>query len=415
VHLYDVPMIFILGGLVLYVVLGGADYGAGFWQLAAGRGEGADELRDHAHHSMGPVWEANHVWLIFVLTVLWTAYPVAFGSTASTLELPLFAAAIGIVFRGAAYALRSAASNPRELHVIESITGVSSIITPFSLGLVVGAIAARRVPVGNASGSLISSWLSPVPVVIGVLAVAVSAYLAAVYLAADAARHDIPGLEGQMRTRGVGAGLVAGAMAAVGLIVVSSDDHRLFSALTSGVPLVVVICSALAGLATLGLLVARHYEASRYTAAAAVAAVIAAWGLAQEPVILPGLTLAQAAAPHDVLVAVTVAVLAGAVLLFPSLGLLFRLFLGGALGEPAAPPQSRATEPAPGSAPRGGLAPGLLARLAGACLIAGIGLLNLADAPLAHVIGVPCLLAFIVLAFGALFPAGATWAAAGDD
>jgi cytochrome d ubiquinol oxidase subunit II len=414
-HLYVVPMVFILGGLVLYVVLGGADFGAGFWELAAGRGRGADALRDHAHHSMGPVWEANHVWLIFVITVLWTAYPVAFGSIASTLELPLFAAAIGIVFRGAAYALRAGASDPRESRVIEKITGVSSILTPFSLGLMVGAIAAGRVPVGNASGSLISSWLSPVPVVIGLLAVAVSAYLAAVYLAADAARHGAPELEQQMRVRGLGAGVVAGAMGAVGLVVLSSDAHRLFAALTSGVALAVVICSALAGLATLALLVGRRYEASRYTAALAVAAVIAAWGLAQEPVILPGLTLRQAAAPHDTLVAVTVAVLAGAVILFPSLGLLFRLFLGGALGEPAAPPQTPLTRSQAVSAERGRPSPGWLPRLAGALLIAGIGLLNLADAPLAHLVGVLCLLAFVVLGFGALFPGGAVWAAAGDE
>src|ERR1700685_1078644 len=113
-HLYAIPLVFILAGLTLYVVLGGADFGAGIWQLTAGTGPEADRLRDHAHESMAPVWEANHVWLIFVLTVLWTAYPTAFGSIASTLSVPLFIAAVGIILRGASYALRSAADSPSE-------------------------------------------------------------------------------------------------------------------------------------------------------------------------------------------------------------------------------------------------------------------------------------------------------------
>src|SRR3954471_22374205 len=105
-HLYELPLVFALIGLALYGVLGGADFGAGFWQLTAGRGRSAERVREHAHDSMAPVWEANHVWLIFVLTVFWTAYPTAFGSIASTLSVPLFLAGIGVIFRGAAYALR---------------------------------------------------------------------------------------------------------------------------------------------------------------------------------------------------------------------------------------------------------------------------------------------------------------------
>jgi cytochrome d ubiquinol oxidase subunit II len=417
------PLVFVLIGLVLYVVLGGADFGAGFWQLAAGRGGDGERIREHAHHSMGPVWEANHVWLIFVITVLWTAYPVAFGSVASTLELPLFVAAIGIIFRGGAYALRSGASGPREIGAIETVTGISSILTPFSLGLVVGAIAAGRVPVGNAvGGSLTSSWLSPVPLVIGVLAVAVSAYLAAVFLAADAARHGHPDLERAMRWRALGAGLVAGAMAVVGLIVLRADAHRLYAELTSGGAVVVVAVSAVAGVVTLGFVLARRYELARYSSAAAVAAVIAAWAIAQQPRVLPGLTVRAAAAPHDTLVAVTVAVLAGGVILFPSLGLLFGLLLRGRLHDAAAVPEGRlalraegGTARADGGSARAGPSAGLLARAAGACLIAGIGLLNAADAPWAHLIGVLALLAFVPLAFAALFPGNRDWAAAGDD
>ena len=113
-HLYVLPLAFALVGLALYTVLGGADFGAGFWQLVAGRGKQADEIGDHAHHAMAPVWEANHVWLIFVLTVIWTAYPAAFGSIASTLSIPLFVAGIGIVLRGGAYALRAGTTTTGE-------------------------------------------------------------------------------------------------------------------------------------------------------------------------------------------------------------------------------------------------------------------------------------------------------------
>src|SRR3954452_835337 len=123
------PLVFALVGLALYTVLAGADFGAGFWQLIARRGPPPARVREHAHDSMAPVWEANHVWLIFVLTVFWTAYPAAFGSIASTLAAPLFIAAIGIVMRGAAYARRSGASSRRELSVIDTVFSISSILT----------------------------------------------------------------------------------------------------------------------------------------------------------------------------------------------------------------------------------------------------------------------------------------------
>src|SRR5207247_417855 len=130
-------LFFALIGLVLYTVLAGADFGAGLWQLFGGRGSRGERIRDHAHNSMAAVWEANHVWLIFVLTVVWTAYPEAFGAIASTLSIPLFIAAVGIIFRGGSYALRGGASTPRELRAIDTVSGLSSILTPFALGAVV--------------------------------------------------------------------------------------------------------------------------------------------------------------------------------------------------------------------------------------------------------------------------------------
>jgi cytochrome d ubiquinol oxidase subunit II len=408
-HLYEVPLIFVLVGLALYAVLAGADFGAGFWQLLAGPGERGAPIRDHAHEAMAPVWEANHVWLIFVLTVTWTAYPSAFGAIASTLCVPLFVAALGIVMRGAAYALRAGTSSVREQDRVDLVFALSSVIAPFALGTVIGAIAARTVPVGNAAGDLLSSWTGATALIVGALALANSAYIAAVFLAADAKRTGRPReLQEALRVRALVAGAVAGLIAVAGLVVLHSDAHFLYTRLLEGGALAAVIVSALAGLATLALVFARLYELARYSAALAVAAVIAGWALAQRPVLLKGLTVQQAAAPHDTLVLVIVAVLGGGLILFPSLALLFRLVLRGRLdyGEDAD------GAPALAASDGGGLtqllavsSSGLLTRVAGACLLIGFATLTVAEAGWAHAIGVVSLLGFICAGFLAIVPA----------
>jgi cytochrome d ubiquinol oxidase subunit II len=392
------PLVFCLAGLTLYTVLAGADFGAGFWQLLAGRGPRAERVREQAHHSMGPVWEANHVWLIFVITVFWTAYPTAFGSIFSTLAVPLFIAAVGIIMRGAAYALRSGTEKPLELRSIDMLFSVSSLLTPFALGACAGAIASERVPVGNAAGDMFASWLNPTSILIGVLAVATSAYLAGVYLAADAARIGDRELERAFRARALGSGLITGAIAVGGLAVLRSDAHSLYHELVAGDAVVTLIASVLAGSATLALVFARRFEAARYSAAIAVAAIIAGWALARWPTLLPGLTVQQAAAPHDTLVAVVVAVLAGGAILFPSLALLFRLALTGRFD-----PTHTAPSTSPGEVPSAWVPP-LGARVAVACLIAGIGLLNVAEAAWAHGLGIASLFAFMVTGFLSLMP-----------
>jgi cytochrome bd ubiquinol oxidase subunit II len=400
-HLYETPLIFALIGLVLYTVLAGADFGAGLWQLIAGRGPKAVRIRDHAHDSMAPVWEANHVWLSFVITVVWTAYPAALGSIASTLSVPLFIAAIGIIFRGAAYALRAGTPSPRQLRVIDTVFSVSSILTPFALGAAVGGIASRRVPVGNAAGHLFSSWLNPTSVLVGALAVVTAAYLAAVYLSADAVRLGEPDLAREFRARALAAGCLAGPISLGGLAVLHSDAHPLYHELVSGDGRVALIVSILAGVATLALVWRSRFELARYTGALAVAAIVAGWALAQRPTFLPGLTIQDAAASHDTLVAVVVAVIAGGAILFPSLGLLFRLVLRGHLDyspEPARPVRPR-------RAVLSASAPGLLARSAVGCLAAAIGFLTIADAGWAHIVGVASIFGFIILGFFAVAPA----------
>lgn len=405
-HLYEIPMVFVLVGLALYVVLGGADFGAGLWQLATlPSGERGREVREHAHHAMGPVWEANHVWLIFVLTVTWTAYPRAFASIASTLAVPLFLAALGVIARGAAYALRSGARRPAELARIDTVFAISSLLTPFALGAVVGAVAAGRVPLGNAAGHLFSSWTGPTSILTGALAVAVSAYLAAVYLAADAVRAGERRLADQFRARALIAAVLAGALAVAGLLVLHDDAHRVYHRLLDGPGLPGLAISVVAGVATVALVLARRFEPARVSAALAVVGMIVGWALAQQPYVLAHLTLRQAAAPHETLVLVLVAIAVGAAVLFPSLGLLFRLVLGGRFDAAA----SAAYDVTPASGFGELLAPaaqGLRGRLAVAGLLGGIGFLTIAEAPWAHGLGVACLFAAMILGFFAIDPAG---------
>ncbi len=396
--LYVLPLVFALVGLALYGVLGGADFGAGFWQLTAGSGEQAEEIREQAHRSMAPVWEANHVWLIFVLTVIWTAYPRAFGSLASTLSVALLIAAVGIIFRGAAYALRSGSATAREQRAIDTAFGVASLIAPFALGAAAGGIASGSVPVGNAAGHLFSSWLNPTSILIGALAVVTGAYLSAVFLCGDAVRAGNPSLSERFRTRALLAGVVAGGVAIAGLIVLHGDAHSIYDQLVAGRALPALIASALAGGTTLALVIVRRYEPARYSAAVAVAAIVAGWALAQSPRFLPGLTVHQAAAPHDTQVAVLVAIIGGGAILFPSLFTLFRLTLGGHF-EADAP----ATEH-PGTQAATPARPALLVRVAGALLIAGFGFTNVADAEWAHVVGAACFIAFVATGFRAAVP-----------
>ena len=388
--LADLPAIFIMVGIAAYAVLAGADFGAGAWTLLSGSGEAGRRLRDHARHSIGPVWEANHVWLIFILVICWTAYPTAFGSITSTLGIPLYLAAIGIILRGSAYALRGPAEDTRQAAPIERLFGLSSILTPFALGTVIGGIASARVPVGNSAGHEWSSWLNPTSVLLGVLFVATSAYLAAVYLAADARRLQEPDLEHGIRLRALGSGIVAGGLALAGLLVIRSDARPIWDGLTSGVGVAALVVSGLAGIATLALVWRARYEAARAGAAIAVGAIVAGWAIAQQPRLLPGLSVHEAAAPHSTLVALIIGVGVGLLILLPSLALLFRLLLRGAF-DPVPPGAGEAPASAPAAArraPRRPAAPVVL-------LVAGAILTVISDSFWTQIAGIVAMLAFI--------------------
>jgi cytochrome d ubiquinol oxidase subunit II len=387
------PLILIVAGLTAYGVLGGADFGAGFWSLWAGQPDRhGKSLRDHAHHAMGPVWEANHVWLIFVLVVCWTGYPTAFGSIFSTLFIPFFIAAVGIILRGTAYALRAGTGSVGELHAVDLLFALSSIIVPFAFGAAIGGIASGRVPVGNAAGDAWTSWLNWTSLLVGVLAVAVAAYLAAVYLAADARRLGSPELAEAFRLRALVMGVAAGAVALAGLFVVRDDAPGIWDGLTAGWGLGAVIVSAAAGAATLLLVWMRRYGPARATAAAAVGAVLVGWVLAQRPDILPGLSIHEAAAGRSTLIALVIATAIGTVLLVPSLVILYGLLLGGrfdaagederAAGERAAPPVHSRLLP-----------------VAGALFAVGTVLMVFFDEPATLTLGLLCLFGFGALGF----------------
>jgi cytochrome bd ubiquinol oxidase subunit II len=325
---------FIVLGVTAYAVLGGADFGGGFWDLTAGGAERGGAIRGMVQRSMSPVWEANHVWLIFILVITWTAFPVAFGSVFSTLMVPLFLAALGIISRGAAFALRGQAATIREARTLGAVFAFSSVLTPFFLGAAVGGIASGRVPVGNVAGDVVSSWTGETSIAIGLLAVLTGAYLAAVFLAGDSVSARQPQLAEAFRARALGAGVVTGAVAFGTLLVVRSDARPLYDGLTSGAGLVALIASGIAGVATLWLIWARRYGLARWSAAAAVAAITVGWALAQDPYLLPGeLTLEQAAASDATLTALVVSILLGFVILVPSLAYLYRLVLQGKLTQ----------------------------------------------------------------------------------
>src|SRR5262245_35956474 len=191
--------------ITMYAVFGGADFGAGFWDLVAGGAKRGERPREVIDHAIAPVWEANHVWLIFVFVVLWTCFPEAYASITLTLFVPLTLAALGIVLRGASFAFRKAVFRTRDRRNFGAAFALSSVLVPYCMGAVAGAIASGRVPAGGKAGDPWSSWINATSIVGGVLAVAVVAYLAAVYLVWDARRVGAPGMEDYFRRRAIGA------------------------------------------------------------------------------------------------------------------------------------------------------------------------------------------------------------------
>jgi cytochrome d ubiquinol oxidase subunit II len=313
-------------GLTAYVLLGGADFGGGVWDLLAGGSVTGRARRARVEHSIGPVWEANHVWLIFVLVLMWTGIPRVYAAVMSTLYIPLTLAALGIIARGSAFAFRKVSPRLPQQRLFGAAFALASLLTPFFLGTAAGGIAAGRVPPGLGEGDILTSWVNPTSLMTGLLSVVTVAYLAAVYLTRDAERSGEHDLAEYFRHRALAAGAATGAASAAGLVVLRLDRRSLFDELTSGWALACVVLSIVMGVVSLVLLWRRLFLAVRITAALAVVGLLWGWGVGQYPILLPGLDLHGAAATDSVLAALLGALAVGALLLLPSMAWLFSIF-----------------------------------------------------------------------------------------
>jgi cytochrome d ubiquinol oxidase subunit II len=328
-------------GLIAYGLFGGADFGAGIWDLLAGGTRRGARQRDLIEHSIGPVWEANHVWLIFVLVVLWTGFSGAFAAVVTTLYIPLTLAAFGMIARGAAFAFRKSISTLPMRRFLGAGFALSSLVTPYFLGAVVGGVASGRVPPGIAEGDVITSWVNPTSVLGGVMAVLVCAYLSAVFLCADAKREGADDLVDEFRIRALGTAAVTGVAGLIGLFVLRGDAPLLWNGLT-GRAAPVLGLSIVAGAAAVVCLGLRRYVAARLASALAVTTILVGWAVSQYPYLLvPQLTIEEAATGRATLEAMLLALAVGAVVLVPSLVYLYVLFQR----SPAAP--TAGTEPGP--------------------------------------------------------------------
>jgi cytochrome d ubiquinol oxidase subunit II len=324
--LADITLAVLWVGVTAYILFGGADFGAGFWDLLAGGDRRGAAQRGLIEHSIGPVWEANHVWLIFVVVMLWTGFPTVFAALASTLYIPVTMIALGIIARGAAFAFRKVSTELWQRRLFGAAFAFSSVATPFFLGAVAGAVASERVPPGIATGNLLTSWLNPTSTLTGTLSVGITAYLAAVFLTRDAQRADAHELAEGFRRRALATGVLVGILSITGLAVLAGDAPRLFAELTRTRAIWLVALSVVEGASSLALLWCRAYLAVRLTASLAVVGLLWAWGAAQYPYLLPGTTVASSAATDSVLAATLISLAAGSLLLVPSLWWLYHTF-----------------------------------------------------------------------------------------
>ncbi|MFN8150061.1 MAG: cytochrome d ubiquinol oxidase subunit II [Solirubrobacterales bacterium] len=320
----DVVFVILCLGVTLYATFGGADFGAGVWQLLglSTPAEQRERIDTRIAHSLGPVWEANHVWLIFALVVLWTGFPHAFAPIMETLYVPLALAAVGIVLRGSGFAFGHVFDGGAG-RVSGAVFAAASLITPFFMGCVVGAIAAGDVEAGGSGDAL--GWVGPLPLLVGALFVASCAYIAAVFLLDDCRRAGDEELSAYFKRRSIAAAIVAGAVAAGGLLVLHADGRYTFDHLTSeGLPF--VIASAILGAVTLLGLLRGWSRSLRPLAIGTFVMVIAGYAVAQYPYMLPTtLTVDDAAGVDATLSAVMIVFVVALAIVGPSLALLYRL------------------------------------------------------------------------------------------
>ncbi|MEW1750763.1 cytochrome d ubiquinol oxidase subunit II [Streptomyces angustmyceticus] len=320
----------LLLGVAAYACAGGTDYGAGFWDLAAGGAERGKRPRWLIDHAMAPVWEVNNVWLVFVFVIMWTGFPVLFQTVFSAMWLPLALAAVGLVLRGAGFALRKPLRRIAGRRLYGSVFALSSLLTPFFLGAAVGGIASGRAVPGTEASA--HAWANPTSILFGLIAIVATAFLGAVFLTADAARFGAPDLAGYFRRRALLSVVALAVLAAIMLTVTRSDAPHVWHGLTHGVGLGLVVLAGVCSLATGWLLLRRSGAWSRLTAVGVVAAAVLAWGTAQRPYLIPtSLTVAEGAGAPSSLRWVGLVTLVAVVVVCPAVAFLYWLDTHGEL------------------------------------------------------------------------------------
>jgi cytochrome bd ubiquinol oxidase subunit II len=320
-----------------YVLMGGADFGGGVWDLLAS-GPRRDAQRELITKSIAPIWEANHVWLIVVVVMLFTAFPVAFSTLGIVLHIPITLMLVGIVLRGSAFVFRSYGSRARGARRRWGVAFASaSAITPVLLGTIVGAIASGDV--GTASGRVgaasfadvfIAPWLAPFPIAVGLFALALFAFLAAIYLTIEA--KDDAALRNDFRIRALIAAIAVAVLAAVALGIARTAAPRVMAGVVGGSwSWLLHLCTATAAITAIVALWRRTFRLARVAAAAQVSLILWGWALSQYPFIIPStLSIRSAAAPRVTLTLLLVGLAGGALVLIPSLRYLLRTFAGRA-------------------------------------------------------------------------------------
>jgi cytochrome d ubiquinol oxidase subunit II len=315
----------VLVGLIAYAMFGGADFGGGVWAALASGPRGAAR-RDAIFRAMGPVWETNHIWLILVVVTLFTAFPPAFADLFTALLIPLSIALIGITFRGAAFAFRHFGDEAAtSLPATVAVFSIASILTPMAMGMALGAVAGGHITIdnGDVTSGLYEPWLRPFPIVCGLMGVTVCGFLTASYMTT----RSTGVMQEEFRNRAIAASLVLGALTTIALPVAYWDASAFWDRLNAPAPIIVMVLAVAAGLSSLVVLWRRWYVLAPPAAAGAVALVIAAWGAVQYPYfILPGEKIDEVAAGHETLLAFLVALPIGALILVPSLMLLYFTF-----------------------------------------------------------------------------------------
>jgi len=316
-----------ISALTIYALLGGADYGGGVWDLFA-FGKRAPAQQALIADAIGPVWEANHVWLILVIVVLFTAFPPAFAAISTALHIPLTLLLIGIVLRGTTFTFRAHDVKRDDVQRRWSLVfSIASIITPLLLGIVLGAIASGTIRVENGvvvSGFL-KSWLAPFPIGVGFFALSLFAFLAAVYLTVEASENE---LQDDFRLRALIAGIAVGILALTVFILAGTGAPTLRAGISrSWWALALHLGTAVVAVGAFYTLWTRKYRVARICAVAQVTLILVGWALAQFPYLVePDMTIYSAAAPRATLQLLFVALAAGVLVLFPSYYYLFRIF-----------------------------------------------------------------------------------------